>query len=321
MVRVVPLVLAVVAVIALGAAAATIDTATDEGVAGEGEGEGFGSPGFSLGTINDTAADGGTSVIPDWLVRVLTVALFGLGIVGFAMYVYEEGLTGVAKIAMAAVLLAAIVAGLFQLLQNFQLPDDGQGGLIGGGDPALGTGGGGGGDLSPTVLQEPAFLTFVVLGALAVGAVVVLARSTGSTTAPTPGATAEPDPSVAAVGEAAGRAADRIEADAGADVENAVYHAWREMTDYLDLPRATTTPGEFADAAVEAGMGREDVRELTDVFEAVRYGGAAPDPDREERAVDALRRIETTYADADVDADATESSVGTDRDADRSQKR
>jgi len=113
MVRVVPLVLAVVAVIALGAAAATIDTATDEGVAGEGEGEGFGSPGFSLGTINDTATDGETSVIPDWLVRVLTVALFGLGIVGFAMYVYEEGLTGVAKIAMAAVLLAAIVAGLF----------------------------------------------------------------------------------------------------------------------------------------------------------------------------------------------------------------
>jgi hypothetical protein len=77
---------------------------------------------------------------------------------------------------------------------------------------------------------------------------------------------------------------------------NEIYRAWLEMTRHLavDRPRSST-PTEFAEAAVDAGMAREDVRELTDLFELVRYGGEAPTPDRVDRARDALRRIERTY--------------------------
>jgi len=69
------------------------------------------------------------------------------------------------------------------------------------------------------------------------------------------------------------------------------------MTDHLEVRDPTSsTPAEFATAAVEAGMAREHVDELTELFEAVRYGGADVTEDRERRAVEALRRIEATYA-------------------------
>ncbi|RJS95802.1 DUF4129 domain-containing protein, partial [Halococcus sp. IIIV-5B] len=96
-------------------------------------------------------------------------------------------------------------------------------------------------------------------------------------------------------GRAAGRAADRIEHDAG--LENGVYRAWREMTDHLDVARPeSSTPGEFARAATEAGMRGRDVDELTDLFTRVRYGDERVTDERERRATSALRRIEETYA-------------------------
>ncbi|MDY6764790.1 MAG: DUF4129 domain-containing protein [Halobacteria archaeon] len=102
----------------------------------------------------------------------------------------------------------------------------------------------------------------------------------------------------AAVGRAAGEAADRIEGDA--DVTNEVYRAWREMTQYLDVKEPeSSTPGEFADAAVETGMSPDDVYELTRLFEEVRYGGESPTREREKQAVEALRRIESEYAEED----------------------
>jgi hypothetical protein len=101
----------------------------------------------------------------------------------------------------------------------------------------------------------------------------------------------------ATLGRVAGRAADRIE-EGGTDVENEVYRAWREMTRPLDVERPeSSTPAEFATAATDAGVSRDDVDELTELFEQVRYGGYDPDAERESRAVDALRRIETQYVD------------------------
>lgn len=98
------------------------------------------------------------------------------------------------------------------------------------------------------------------------------------------------------LGETAGEAADRID-DSG-DVDNEVYRAWREMTEYIDLDDPeTSTPREFAAAARAAGMTADDVDELTDLFEEVRYGGIPPTESAEERAVAALRRIEDSYAD------------------------
>ncbi|MUV61919.1 DUF4129 domain-containing protein, partial [Halobacterium sp. CBA1126] len=104
----------------------------------------------------------------------------------------------------------------------------------------------------------------------------------------------EDEETLDALGSVAGDAADRIAADA--DVENEVYRAWREMTEHLDVdnPEAST-PAEFAAAASDAGMAREHVDELTDLFRSVRYGGAEVTAEREQRAVDALRAVEASY--------------------------
>jgi hypothetical protein len=108
-----------------------------------------------------------------------------------------------------------------------------------------------------------------------------------------------------AVAAAAGAAAERIENDA--DATNEVYRAWGEMVGLLAVADPeTTTPAEFADAAVAAGMDRDDVTLLTRLFEEVRYGGRDPDV-REGRALDALRRIEAAYGSPDASGtDATD---------------
>jgi len=117
----------------------------------------------------------------------------------------------------------------------------------------------------------------------------------------------------AKIGSAAGDAADRIEDDA--ELENEVYRAWAEMAEPLpvDSPE-TSSPEEFAEAAVGAGIRPDDVRELTDLFEEVRYGTAAATEARERQAVEALRRIERTYGDDVADASGEHS---TDRSDDR----
>lgn len=98
-----------------------------------------------------------------------------------------------------------------------------------------------------------------------------------------------------ALGRAAGRAADELES--ASSLDNAVYRAWAEMTDPLPVedPDAST-PAEFAGAAVDAGMPREAVDEVTELFEEVRYGGTEPTTDQEQRAVQALRQIEREHA-------------------------
>jgi len=141
---------------------------------------------------------------------------------------------------------------------------------------------------------------------LAVGA--VLYRSSGDQTVETlADEDADRDPAdIADLAAAAGKAADRIE-QYNADVDNAVYRAWWEMTSLLHVPNPdSATPGQFADAAVDLGMDESDVAELTELFEEVRYGRRDA-ASRENLAVETLRSIETAYGeddDAGVDADA-----------------
>ena len=98
----------------------------------------------------------------------------------------------------------------------------------------------------------------------------------------------------AAFARAAGRAADRIE-EANVAVDNAVYQAWVDMTGLLDISNPkTTAPLDFADRAIAVGLDEDDVYELTELFNEVRYGGMDPE-NREERAVEILRHIEETY--------------------------
>ncbi|MFC7059451.1 DUF4129 domain-containing protein [Halovenus salina] len=94
---------------------------------------------------------------------------------------------------------------------------------------------------------------------------------------------------------AAGDAADEIAQVS--DSENAVYRAWARMAEPLDVahPEAST-PGEFADAALAAGLDTDDVDELTKLFEQVRYGTTPVTDDHERRAEATLRRIEQSGA-------------------------
>jgi hypothetical protein len=97
-----------------------------------------------------------------------------------------------------------------------------------------------------------------------------------------------------AIGRIAGEVADEIESDEEPD--NEVYRAWAKMAAELDVDDPDrSTPTEFADAAREAGLDPADVRKLTALFEEVRYGTADATSERERRALAALRRIERRY--------------------------
>ena len=153
--------------------------------------------------------------------------------------------------------------------------------------------GGSMGQAADAVASQPSLLLGIILVVIIAAAIVLLVVATGdSGEAADEQSEPEPEPempNISAVGRAAGAAADRIagEADAG----NEVYRAWAEMTEYLavDGPESST-PAEFAEAAIDAGMAPDDVRELTALFEEVRYGTEAATEDRESRAVAALRR-------------------------------
>ncbi|MEF8831827.1 MAG: DUF4129 domain-containing protein [Halobacteriales archaeon] len=162
---------------------------------------------------------------------------------------------------------------------------------------APGGGGAPGSDAAGNVVQAPT-VVLAVLGLILLVAVAVVLRDTDDEPVDPREATDEDGPesaTVAAIGRVAGETADRI--DASESLDNEVYRAWREMVGHLQVDRPdATTPGEFADAAVAAGMARGDVEQLTDLFEAVRYGGVEPTDERERAAVETLRRIEREYA-------------------------
>ena len=306
-----PVALALLAVVAIGLAAATLNSAVVTDSSG---GFGVGPPDSEAGTqngsepsinfgnrsANETGMTGSPVDFPCypvldrwWAIALIlggfllgaAVAYRRLGGLGVAAYAGPVGI----PIMFAHALLTLCTepaedasASLFEE-GNISLAPEG-----GSGAPGSGTG---------TTLTDPSVLLLTGLGIALVAAVALLFVSSSGDD-PTPEeASGESDPSadVAAVGRAAGEAADRIESST--DVDNEVYRAWREMTAHLDVANPqSSTPAEFAGAAVEAGMDRDDVAELTSLFEAVRYGGESPTEERERRAVEALRRIEREYA-------------------------
>ncbi|WP_049898738.1 DUF4129 domain-containing protein [Halococcus agarilyticus] len=291
-----PVLIAVLAVVALGVGAATLDQidAGGEGVGisdgddtgpGSGEAVDFGQPG-PIEMENPLS-------IPPVAVRLLA-ALFIIGLL-VGLYAWRDDLRELA----AVFGFTAIAVLLLYLLYNW-IGSGSQGGKQGfSGDREFELPGGGTvSDGAQTVTTDPTALTVIVGVVLLVAIVVLLlfVRGSGRTEADAETAAEDPEADVtASVGRAAGRAADRI-ADEG-EARNEVYRAWEEMTDHLDVANpGSSTPGEFARAATDAGMTRGDVDELTDLFRTVRYGGRRVTDDRESRAVTALRRIEREYA-------------------------
>lgn len=305
-------VVAALSIIALSAAAATLDTATTSG-------GGFGPSDAEGGALSDSEGgsplgfdDRGDAPLfagdkPIWsacfeFLRSLEFFV-GLAIVIAALFV----LLSIRRDPLYAGLLILGWGLPLSLVYLFlaQCPD-GNGdetGLVRGeaNNSSMPSGGGLFGDNTGHIPESPSIVMLLLLVVVLVVAAVVLVQSTGDDDQERPATVEDPEPEddrIEAIGRVAGDAADRI--DAQGDVENEVFRAWREMASLLtvDNPQATT-PREFAAAATDAGMTRDDVDELTDLFESVRYGGVAPTDDREQRAVTALRNIESTYASAE----------------------
>lgn len=288
--------IAVLALLAVGITAATLTSTVSPGDDGGGFGEQEDDDGLvpsQNGSENSQTPQG----TPLWLELVLVVISVLLLIGAFAYLVLYRR-----KAAVFLVAMLVVVVFFWLVLGNLapgriELPG---GGSLG--DFAFGmeSGGEGEAETQRDISSLALVLLGGVLGLLVLAAAMVLRDSDGEGDSEDDG-----DSNVhetAELARIAGRAADRIEDGEQSvdDAENEVYRAWREMTEVLDVEnRETTTPREFSRRAVDAGLAPDDVRELTDLFETVRYGGEAPTADREKRALDVLRRIEASYGDSE----------------------
>lgn len=193
-----------------------------------------------------------------------------------------------------------IVWGAYFFLTNCTTGGSGGGGgLFSGTSVVSNQGGLSAGSVPPTAAAA-------VLGLFVLVGIVALVRMTGEDETFEPIDEDVPDePDASDFAAAAGRAADRIE-EANVPVDNAVYRAWLEITSMLDIEDpGTTAPRGFAEKAVGVGLNREDVSELTELFNEVRYGGKSAET-REDRALEILRNIERTYQDEGSDASGGE---------------
>ena len=314
--------IAALVVVGFGLTAATLTTtyASDFGTGQPGTdvggGEGVGEPG-DPDSDDDQQGVSGVSEgqnpleIPQYCVEILTqpsgilglVLGFGL-VVGFAYW--QRG--------FVASILAGYLLGLPMLIGYGLLTQCPTPGGNGDGESALLSFLAGSGmteSLTTTAIPTPVLAAIVVVATvLAIGAL-VLVSGNEEITQPEP--EEDEEPTLGDFAAVAGEAADRIEST-DASVDNAVYRAWQEMTELLEMEDPeTSTPGQFSAAAIEAGLDETSVTDLTRLFEEVRYGDMDPEP-REELAVETLRRIERTYGQSTSDGDsgaAGDASAGT----------
>ncbi|SFR36393.1 MULTISPECIES: DUF4129 domain-containing protein [Halorubrum] len=306
----VAVVVALLALVALGVAAATLNTAVDTGSGGFGGGagdapsvgEGSGTPGIltSSGEAGTVSVSG---ICLPFLREPPAVAALVFGVLLIAAVTYRDTASPFVSVTVAGVM-GTPVAFLFWVLSTcgsgagavsaaLGLGGNGTGLLPAGAVGGSGLGSGEGAASAPQIL----FAVVIAVAVVASVAALLLAggddEGTGGDGSGRPDPPAEEPPDLDAIGRTAGEAADRIESS---EADNEVYRAWRDMTDALDVDRpASSTPAEFATAAVDAGVDEAPVTALTEVFERVRYGGEDATDDRERRAVEALREIEERH--------------------------
>lgn len=286
--------LALLAIVAVVLTATTLPSALEQT-----SGSGSGPPGGGSGDgalYTPPPRDSGAPTGGAWLLRLLALIVL-------AAAVLAVGYAFVHRRALFRAVVAAAAGGLVLVLLFYLLPfsfgDATLDVAVASSPPNRSLGGAGDVRTDDPSLFLPALALLAI--PLLVGAAVAASRldtdgepddaDDPDTAAGDPGETAT------AVARTASAAAARIEA--GGDVDNEVYRAWREMTRLLEVPDPeTTTPREFEAAAVEAGFDRDDIAALTDLFETVRYGDRPVGSAEAERAVTLLRRIEA-HAEAD----------------------
>lgn len=293
----------VLAILVVGTAAAGL-AASGGGGEGEASDEGFGigeGSGGGLGDGDETglsfgAAEEGESLVPSvfWTILVAGV-VFGVvaSVLLFLVMIWREGISwlltmlrSVAGTVVAALILMAVLLGVFQLLAELQ--GDGGGGFLGGGSLPDSFVGEGGSAFTSPILDPP--MALLIVGALVMVAVLVLVSKEALPSG-------DDEPSGAAVPP---RQPDEPTASfpydsTFTDVEptNPVYRAWLTLANRVDgTDRRTSTPGEVAVAAIADGYDPDAVRTVTDLFAEVRYGRHPVDEDRAARARNARDVIE-----------------------------
>ncbi|SFR91695.1 protein of unknown function [Halomicrobium zhouii] len=303
--RAILVVVVVLGVVGLSASAASIGDSRDtrsvgtgttasEGV-GEGGEEGMGSgPRPSIGNAGDTETPQ-LELVPKLLAAIAILALVVPLLLSLVLYGFETVVEFVRSVlqtttgVLASVLYLGVVIYLLTLFDGEGAAKRVSGVLEGGGSgssfgPAL------------SVPSGNVPLVVVALGGLVVVVAVVLfaLRSTSGPSLGSPDT--EPvadDPGIDLDSPREGPEGGRTAESGFADVEasNPVYRAWREMAETADgASLRTHTPGEVARRAVDAGMDRDAVRTLTEVFDRARYGPGV-DEESERRARSALAAI------------------------------
>lgn len=271
-------------------AAATLPTATrdrESGSPGDGDGDGGG---FLPPPPEESPAG---AADPPSIPSELFVLIAVIVVLALVWHLYHNR-RAVLFWAAQVVVLAGVGFVLYWLLSerlSSELGGEGQP------EPEAGFGEGGGNGADPVIETDPSLVSVLLVllaGLFLVGLVVAMTR-TGAGDDEDERQVATSEETAAAIGRAAGRAADRLAEAERAD--NEIYRAWIELTELVSPPNSETkTPGEFAALAVDAGMEPTDVRELTGLFEEVRYGTYEPSEADERRAIGLFRRIESTYA-------------------------
>jgi len=297
-----PLVVAVLCIAGIGMIAATVDS--PQTIGGEGGGpvvgqvddapnsqDEPGEPGEFTGGETGSAQERNVieiSACIEFLASTLGTLLVAGGFLALVGLVYYRFNFSAALLTSWTLL--PPVALLYFLGTNCASSGGGLG-ASGGGNPIPG-------NTAPVtpLTSVPPWAIGLLIGGVLVGAVGLLYRTMGEEDVVVVDEEAGDDgPDLDQFAAAAGRAADHIE-EHNADVDNAVYRAWVEMTELLDVEEPQMyTPGEFAEAAVSLGVAEEDVNELTRLFNEVRYGGREAST-REDQALDILRNIESEYS-------------------------
>lgn len=290
------IVFVILVVTSLGFVAATIDSAVVEDVGSDGttnpqQEQPTGGDRIDVDVSgNETGDGGGQQINLVFCIPLLTEPAGILATIGgTALLIYLTGRRyNLATAGLFSAGLLPVVMFAYFFLTNCQ------GGNVGGGDSLLSGSeilSGSGGIQTPEI--PPAVIGILFLGTVAL-TVVMFVTATGEEETFKPVEEEPDEPATADFARAAGQAADRIE-EANVSVDNAVYRAWLQMTNALDIENPeTTAPRDFAEAAVNAGLDRDDVTRLTELFTEVRYGGKSADR-REAPALEVLRAIEDTY--------------------------
>jgi len=308
--RAILVVVVVLGVVGLSASAATIGDSRDtrsvgtgttasEGV-GEGAGEGMG--GGEASTLGNASGTGLTDVgIVGQLLGIIALSLVAVPLlISLVLYGRETVVAFVKSVlqtttgVFAAVLYLGVVIYLLSFLDGEKAGNYVSGVLRGGGS---------GSSFGPALSVPSGNVPLIVVALGGVVLLVVVAafalRSVSSPSLDSPDSEPVADDKVIDLDSAReapdGRTAEAAFADV--DASNPVYWAWREMAEAADgASLRTHTPGEVARRAVDAGMDRDAVRTLTELFDRARYGpGVDEESERRARAaLDAITEGEET---------------------------